>query len=56
MKTKNNEQGRREFIKKAAYAAPVILTLKAVPSFAQSGSGRQASDGDSDSGSDSDSG
>jgi phosphodiesterase/alkaline phosphatase D-like protein len=30
---------RREFVKKAAYAAPVILTLKAMPAFAASGSG-----------------
>jgi len=30
---------RREFVKRAAYAAPVILTLKAMPSFAASGSG-----------------
>ena len=25
---------RREFVKRAAYAAPVILTLKAMPAFA----------------------
>src|SRR5919106_1671170 len=31
---------RREFIKKTAYAVPVILTLKAVPAFAAAGSGR----------------
>lgn len=30
---------RREFIKKTAYAAPVILTLKAMPAFAAAGSG-----------------
>jgi hypothetical protein len=30
---------RRDFIKKAAYAVPVILTLKALPAFAASGSG-----------------
>jgi hypothetical protein len=29
---------RREFIKKTAYAAPVILTLKAMPAFAAAGS------------------
>ena len=29
---------RREFVKKAAYAAPVILTLKAMPAFAAAGS------------------
>lgn len=30
---------RREFVKRAAYVAPVILTLKAMPAFAASGSG-----------------
>jgi hypothetical protein len=30
---------RREFVKRAVYAAPVILTLKAMPAFAASGSG-----------------
>jgi hypothetical protein len=30
---------KRELLKKAAYIAPVILTLKAVPSFASNGSG-----------------
>lgn len=30
---------RREFVKRAAYAAPVILTLKAMPAFAAAGSG-----------------
>ena len=29
---------KRELLKKAAYIAPVILTLKAVPSFAANGS------------------
>ena len=29
---------RRDFLKKAAYVAPVILTLDAVPAFAGSGS------------------
>ena len=33
---KNN---RRDFLKKAAYVAPVILTMTAVPAFASSGSG-----------------
>lgn len=31
---------KRKFLKTAAYVAPAILTLKAVPSFASSGSGR----------------
>ena len=39
MKTKDKIEARRDFLKKAAYAAPVILTLKAVPAFANSGSG-----------------
>jgi hypothetical protein len=29
---------RREFVKKAAYIAPAILTLKAAPAFAKAGS------------------
>ena len=32
-------KNRREFLKKVAYVAPVIVTLKAVPAFAGSGSG-----------------
>jgi hypothetical protein len=39
MKTKDKADTRRDFLKKAAYAAPVILTLKAVPAFANNGSG-----------------
>jgi hypothetical protein len=31
---------RRDFLKKTAYAVPVILTLKAMPAFAAAGSGR----------------
>jgi hypothetical protein len=31
---------RRDFVKRAAYAAPVILTLKAMPAFAAAGSGK----------------
>ena len=33
------DQDRRSFIRKAAYVAPAILTLKAAPSFASYGSG-----------------
>jgi len=29
---------RRDFLKKAAYVAPVVLTMTAVPAFASSGS------------------
>ena len=32
-------ESRREFLKIAGYAAPVILTLSAMPAYAQSGSG-----------------
>ncbi len=32
------KQSRREFVKKAVYVAPAIVTLKAVPAFAKAGS------------------
>ena len=32
-------QSRRDFLKIAGYAAPVVLTLSVMPAFAQSGSG-----------------
>jgi hypothetical protein len=35
-----HNSSKREFIKKAMYVAPAILTLKAIPSFASSGSGQ----------------
>ena len=35
---KGKKNSRREFVKKAAYIAPAIATLKAAPSFAQVGS------------------
>lgn len=35
-----NGTGRREFVKKVAYVAPAILTLKAAPSFAKVGSAK----------------
>jgi hypothetical protein len=34
----NQNESRREFVKKAAYMAPTILTLAAAPSFAKTGS------------------
>jgi hypothetical protein len=34
---------RREIIKRAAYVAPAILTLAAVPAFASGGSGGKTS-------------
>jgi len=33
------EESRRKFLKRSAYVAPAIVTLKAVPAFAGSGSG-----------------
>ena len=38
-------QSRREFIRKALYSSPVLLTLPATPSFAQQGSGGGGSTG-----------
>jgi hypothetical protein len=35
----NKMDSRRKFLKKAAYVAPFVVTLQAVPSFASSGSG-----------------
>jgi len=35
-----DDRSRRSFIKKMAYVAPTILTLKAVPAFASQGSTR----------------
>lgn len=40
IETRVNDPSRRSFVRKAVYAAPLILTLKAVPSFASSGSGQ----------------
>lgn len=37
-KLSSEKAARREFVKKATYLAPVILTLKAAPSFAKGGS------------------
>jgi hypothetical protein len=36
---------KRELLKKAAYVAPAILTLQAVPSFASQGSGQKGNNG-----------
>ena len=38
MNNSDHQKSRRDFLKKAAYTAPVILTLKAVPAFATNGS------------------
>jgi hypothetical protein len=36
--TSSTDAGRRGFIKKAAYAAPAILTLAVAPAYAKAGS------------------
>ena len=36
--TQNQATTRREFVKKAVYVAPAVLSLKAAPSFAKTGS------------------
>jgi len=40
-KSINVDKNKRDFVKKAAYAAPVIMTMAAAPSFAGTGSGWQ---------------
>ena len=37
-KDNNIDQTRRDFVKKAAYATPAIVTMAAIPSFASAGS------------------
>ena len=41
-----SKQSRREFMRKAIYASPVLLSLPATPSFAQQGSGGGGGAGD----------
>jgi len=36
-----HNSSRREFVKRAAYVAPVILTLQAAPAFAKTGSQKE---------------
>ena len=47
MNNQNNHQveSRREFVKKTAYIAPMILTLAAIPSFAKAASNKPTSGG-----------
>jgi hypothetical protein len=40
MTTKKAQASRREFMKRAAYVPPAILTLAVAPSYAQTGSGK----------------
>jgi hypothetical protein len=35
-----HSDSRREFVKKAAYVVPAILTLQAAPAYAKKGSGK----------------
>jgi len=37
-KLNGNDQSRRDFVKKAAYVTPAILTLQAAPAYAKYGS------------------
>jgi hypothetical protein len=39
MADKLPQQSRRDFLKKAGYTAPAILTISAAPAFAKTGSG-----------------
>ncbi len=41
---KTCQESRREFVKKLAYIAPVVVTLTALPSFASAGSGYNGGD------------
>jgi hypothetical protein len=38
MNKNEHQESRRDFLKKAAYTAPVILTMAAAPAFARNGS------------------
>ena len=38
---KEHDSSRREFVKKAAYVAPAVLSLKATSAFAKCGSGNE---------------
>lgn len=42
----NHDNTRRKFLKAAVYTAPVVMTLKAAPSFATNGSNPSDCDGD----------
>jgi hypothetical protein len=39
--TKKVRASRRQFVKRAAYVPPAILTLAVVPSYAKAGSGKE---------------
>lgn len=40
----SHDKSRRTFVKTLGYAAPAIVTLKAIPAFASAGSGRYDTD------------
>lgn len=40
----SHDKSRRTFVKTLGYAAPAIVTLKAIPAFASAGSGRSDAD------------
>lgn len=44
----NHERSRRQFVKKAVYLAPVILSLAVVPSYAKAGSDKDNRDKNKD--------
>ncbi|MCC6301577.1 MAG: hypothetical protein IT489_02105 [Gammaproteobacteria bacterium] len=44
--SESTNRSRRDFLKKTAYVVPVILTLKAAPSLAGTGSPHKPHDGD----------
>ena len=44
-KTQDIDTNRRNFVRKATYVAPAIITMTAIPSFASSGSGWSANKG-----------
>ena len=46
----DEQSSRREILKRAAYIAPTILTLQALPSFASTGSGQVEKNNDREKG------
>ena len=50
MNKEENDASRREFVKKAAYVAPVIVTLAVMFSYAKVGSGAQKGQGQNQNG------
>jgi hypothetical protein len=50
MNKEENGASRREFVKKAAYVAPIIVTLAVMPSYAKAGSGPQNGQGQNQNG------